>query len=234
MRGRTFSLAVIGLLAVGTTSASAVDITECGQVVPPRQVGNLVGDLDCTDPNSFDPNSYYLDAVAAERGATVNLNGFSLIGPESLPATTGVYCWRNCRVNGPGTITGFEVGIDGGRKKTKITDVDIVGAWDVGIDAPDVVVIRCTISGTRGSAGIRGRSYDYRGKIRIVDSVISDNETNGVTADKVIARNSEIVGNGFNCPGRACYDIWVKKRAILRNTTFGSCKAEPGGKCRAR
>jgi hypothetical protein len=229
MRGLASFLVVIGALSFAATQARAVDITECGQVVPPRQVGNLVGDLDCTDTDS--------GGVWLERGATLNLNGFGIIGSAESRSDAGVDCIASCRVNGPGTIIGFDEGIDGGAKKMRITDVDIVGSWQHGVEGDNVVLTRCTVSGTSDRAAVSGVLYDRYGrksKIKIVDSVISDNAQHGVTGVKVVVRDSVIVGNGFDCPFDACYDIYVSKKALLRNTTFGSCEATSGGKCRSR
>ena len=242
-------IVLIGLgLALGfSTSVWAVDITECGQVVPSRDVGNLVGDLDCTDPNGFfDPP---LSAIELGRGATLNLNGFSLSGPTTTEGLErrGVLCRSRCRVNGPGTITGFDWGIHGDRKKSRVTvtDVTINGANVAGAQAFPLVVRRCTITGS-GRSGVEGGTA----KVRVSDSEISGNVFNGIWARRIILKNvivtengehgvlsddgrvlakdSVIIGNGLDCTPTACRDLAGSSKMRLVRTIFGTCVA-PGG-----
>jgi hypothetical protein len=250
MRGLTSFLVVIGALALPSTQAGAVDITECLQVVPPRQVGNLVGDLDCTDPNSMIPRpGFHRFAVELERGATLNLNGFSLVGPTlsdspSEPESSGVFCRYKCRVNGPGTITGFGFGIQGRHRRITVTDVTINGATGGGLSALQLMARRCTITGNTG--GVSG-GHSQR-KFRIYDSEISGNDVvgvsgrkillknvivtgngkNGVFSDdgKVLALDSVIIGNGVDCaspPPPACRDLSGTSKKRLIRTLFGTC-----------
>jgi hypothetical protein len=251
MRVLTSFLVVIGALAFAATQASAVDITECGQEVPPLQVGNLVGDLDCSDPNQF-----VGDAVELDRAATLNLNGFSLIGPEGS-YRQGVDCRSRCRVNGPGAIVGFYEGVTGG-SRVEVSDVNITGARRYGIVAQFPIVKRCTISEVRG-AGIGGRigPRGIHGRVRVIDSSIIDNLGDGIIARRLMLRNvivsgnaehgctsghglrppvlrardSTIVGNGIDCPPdkNGCCDIKNYKRRMLRNTVIGS--EWRGGEC---
>jgi hypothetical protein len=247
MRGLTFSLVVIGALALLSTQAGAVDITECGQVVPKNQVGNLVGDLDCTDPNSFiTPPHSIISAVELERGATLNLNGFSLVGPtlSEGPERSGVFCRHKCRVNGPGTIMGFGFGIQGRHKRITVTDVTINGATAGGLSAFQLMARRCTITGNGG--GVSG-GHSQR-KFRIYDSEISDNDVVGVSGRKIILKNvivtgngkngvssddgrvlvwdSVIIGNGVDCaspPPPGCRDLSGTSKKRLIRTLFGTC-----------
>ncbi len=237
MRRLASSMVVIaGLLVLGS-AARAVDITECGQVVPERQVANLVADLDCTDTSKYE-----LSAITLRRGATLNFDGFSLIGPNTPEFVTGVDCHPPpCRVNGPGTIEGFRRALRGEPGAVRITDLDIIGGAGENIHAVRLILTRCTVS--RG-AGIRTHSDRHRpGKLTITDSVISDslsegisggivklrnttvtaNDGDGIQAEKVVARDSMIVDNGG-------FDIRVSKKARLLNTTIDTCE----GRCVSR
>ncbi len=240
MRRLTSSLMVIaGLLVIGS-AARAVDITECGQVIPQGQVGNLVADLDCTDTSKYESS-----AITLRPRATLNLNSFSLIGPNTPEFVPGVDCHPSpCEVNGPGTIEGFRPALRGEPKTVRITDVNIIAGAGESLHTNRLILTRCTVSGGTGIITHR--------KIRITDSVISDslsegisdgtvllrrralrvllrnttvtaNDGDGISAMKVIARDSVIVDNGG-------FDISVSKRASLRSTTFGTCS----GKCVSR
>ena len=203
MSGLTSSLVVVAALAFGATQAHAVDITECGQVVDdkPRRVVNLVADLDCSDPNQYDHH-----AISLWRGGTLNLNGFSLIGPAGPSGhTVGVVCWFSCRINGPGTIEGFQLGIETKYGPVRVTDVSITGAWHSGIDSE---------TGTKG--------------VRLQNATVTGTGLDGINAIRLVARDSVIIGNGIYCP--TCSDVKVSKRARLVRTTFGTCS----GKCRSR
>ncbi len=246
MRRLTSSLMVIaGLLVLGS-AARAVDITECGQVVPEGQVGVLLGDLDCSDPNAAEQ----IIGVQLEPRATLDLDNFSLHGSSGR----GVRCRGACRVNGPGAITGFSIGILVLSGSTvRVTDVSVTGTSGYGIlsISTRVILKRCSIIGA-GGPGI-----DAAGKILAIDSLISDNAEQGLSGTKLIIRNSTVTGNGdsgviafkglsardsvindnaSDClRGIRCYDIRMegKRRSIarLRNTVFGSCS--PSLRCRS-
>jgi len=66
MTGRAALLALVLLPA----TAAAVDVTGCGQVLRPGEIGDLRGDLDCATH----------EAVRVQAGATLRLNGFTLRG----------------------------------------------------------------------------------------------------------------------------------------------------------
>jgi hypothetical protein len=226
MRGLTFSLVVIASLALAPTQAAAVDITECGQVVPAREVGNLIADLDCSDPNQS-----RLFTLLLEHRATLNLNGFSVIGPVGSDRSFCVFCDGSCRVNGPGTITGCEFGIAKmvGRTLLRVTDT-ISGTGWAGISAAKVKVFDSAISDNLG-LGI------WTENVLLRNVTVTGNGDDGVAGrhnygrGRVIARDSEIVDNGIDCPPEEpCYDISAGGRLRLRNTTVGTCSA-PGGQC---
>lgn len=91
------------LLAIAAGRVSAVDITDCGQVVANEDVGVLVADLTC-------PATGVVAGVLSETGrakgrVTVQLNG------HTLSAGLGILCNARCTVEGPGTISGGESGV---------------------------------------------------------------------------------------------------------------------------
>jgi hypothetical protein len=105
-------LVVVTVLLVAA-SVQAVDITQCRQIVPLGETGELTADLDCpTGPSTCQsdpaiecgehlpcPNDDCLSAhaVVLEDGATLKLNGLTITG-----GFNGVYCrGSTCTVLGP-------------------------------------------------------------------------------------------------------------------------------------
>ena len=211
MRRLTSSLMVIAGLLVFGSAARAVDITECGQVVPRGQIGTLVGDLDCSDPNSL---PIYGNGVKLERSATLELGGFFLIGPVS--SSTGVDCHYKCQINGPGTIMGFSTGIRAGNRRIRVTNVKIDGATHTGIHAHHLLAHRLTVTGT-GEMGISGPKAKY-GKLLLFDSEISGNAKHGIAAGKLKLRNVIVTGNGAG--GVHVHSSGGKARLIAVDSVF--------------
>jgi hypothetical protein len=92
----------------------AVDVTTCGQVVPERDVGVLVADLDCTGQPV---------GVTLGPGAVLDMNGNGIANASDF----GVQCLaRSCRVEGPGEISGVAgVGIGGTARRAVLRFLDI-------------------------------------------------------------------------------------------------------------
>lgn len=91
-----FALIFASAFTFGTT-ASALDITACGQTVPRGDIGVLQVDLVCSDEIT-------LIAVSLEPNAALDLNGHTISGGGA-----GVGCFgpaRSCTVRGPGVISG--------------------------------------------------------------------------------------------------------------------------------
>jgi len=81
-----------------------VDVTSCGQEIPSGGVGELRQDLRC---GSLGPGVLLAD------GATLNFNGFAIVG-GGTGGNSGVSCGgRRCTINGPGEIRRFAVGVSG-------------------------------------------------------------------------------------------------------------------------
>ncbi len=243
MRRLTSCLVATAALAVGAATAEAIDITECGQIVPRGQIGTLVGDLDCTDPNSLSVDG---TGVYLEKRSTLELGGFSLIGP--IASGDGVFCDSKCKVNGPGSIMGFSKGILAAGRLIRVTDVTIDGASDTGMRVLDLVARRCTVTGT-GEWGIRGERvliFDsdisgnakhgiIAGKLRLVDVIVNGNGAGGVHVHssgrkpRLAAVDSVFTGNSFDCPPDAhfCQDLDGStknlRRTLVGDTCFKGC-----------
>ena len=116
--------AVLAVFLGGVGMALAqIPITECGQVIPRGQTGELTQDLTCPDapgmcsdysrPCDTDddcPRGSWCDEPAGvylESGATVNMNGFAIDSEGS-----GVACRpQRCTILGPGVIRAAQWGV---------------------------------------------------------------------------------------------------------------------------
>jgi hypothetical protein len=100
------------------------------------------------------------------------LNGFTLTGPDFATGTT-VRCVRSCRVDGPGSIRGGYIGVEGldpvtnDGQRVRIEDADVASASWAGVNGSLVRIRRATIIGNG----------------------------NGVWAGRAIVRQSTITGN---------------------------------------
>lgn len=180
---------ILGLVCAAN-GAAALDITECGQVIPSRETGVLQADLDCPPTPAFcihDPSipctsnadcprfSCVSAAVIVGRRATLELNGHSLRGGGL--ATVG--CARNCTVVGPGAI---ENGIGEG---FPIAIYAVTRAW-----ISDLVI-------EGGFAGIFGDATRVGRRIDVNDVAINDTFAYGIFGfHKVVAKNVTANGSG--------------------------------------
>jgi len=104
---------LMAILAGGP--ALAMDITTCGQFVPAGESAVLTTDLACARTTTW---PFSAQGVTLDGGASVHLSGHSITGdgggvgvtcnPQSVRARR-----EPCRVTGPGTVSGFELGIGG-------------------------------------------------------------------------------------------------------------------------
>jgi hypothetical protein len=79
--------------------AAAFDITACQQVVPPRDVGVLLNDLDCSA--STPP---YVPAITLGRGSALDLQGHSVIGPADGNVIDCEFGANRCHNTGLGQV----------------------------------------------------------------------------------------------------------------------------------
>jgi hypothetical protein len=79
------------------SAAHAIPITTCNTLVPVNDVGVLQNDVVCDTDD--------LEGVLLAPGATLDLNGFSLVSGSA--SEIGVVCLaRRCQIQGPGVIDG--------------------------------------------------------------------------------------------------------------------------------
>lgn len=112
MRFRRHLAVLVSLACFAGTYAEAalpIPVLGCGQVVPAGQTGVLGTNLTCPWVNG---------SIILEKGATLQLDGHSVGGAEY-----SVLCKGSCRVEGPGTISGSAVGVDGGAGLLRVSDV---------------------------------------------------------------------------------------------------------------
>lgn len=201
MRGRAplrRAAAAIAFLSLGlVTSAFAggeVPVTACGQTVASGDRGYLTGDLDCTG----DPGGFYGGAIVLQRGARLDLRGFTLTAD---PAGTGVVCGESCGDDQPysickgsckltgsgGVITGASVGVIGG--SLDVRDVTITGCTTA-IGPLRRLILRDSTLTANTAWGILGSC-----KPKIIDSTITASGTGVNTGFGVVLKGSSVTGN---------------------------------------
>ncbi len=190
MTARRVGVLTMALLVA--RAAGAVEITACGQVLRAGEIGQLRRDLDC----AVQPPTWPFSAtgVRMEDGATLHLNGFTIRGDGS---GVGVTCSQpdtrraTCTVNGPGTISGFWAGLNGGGCLFVVRGIvlerntnGIVGPLACDLRAEQVNVIDNTEHGI-WVARMRGR-----------DLVVSGNGGSGLLASRLNVHGLAATGNG--------------------------------------
>src|SRR5215831_18996557 len=169
--GSSVRLTAVGVaaatLALNAAIASAVDITDCGQTVPPHKTGVLVSNLDCS-------LSYGTYAVILSSGARLKLNGFTL-----RSSADGVDCLGQCRIKGPGEVARTEPSCSGN------TVIDTYGVFGDGSVALDSVTFTSWGYATWGSLRLTAKRVQVIGqcsgmignyrRISVFDSTITDN-----------------------------------------------------------
>jgi hypothetical protein len=216
---------VVCFLLLGVTNARAVDIVDCGVVVPRGETGELLADLVC-DPDE--------GGVLLENHATVHMNGHSISG-----GTTGIACYGKCLVEGPGEIFGATTGMWFGTKRVVVRNVSLHNCpgWGIGsgqlgdLDVENVTlygfnsnairvrklrVNNLTVSDS-GAADAYGAIYAERGirgtnltsignfgfgvftnrTVQVTGLTVQDNWLDGVVAHKVQITNGILTNNGI-------------------------------------
>jgi hypothetical protein len=196
--GMRVGLAALALVPVLASAAGVVDIVECGQTVESGQVGRLRGDLECEHLPTY---PFSPDGVRLNGDATLELGGFTIRGTDPVNSV-GVYCHSGlrgrCRVNGPGEITGFWAGLNGGGCRMVLRDVvlrgntnGVVGILRCNLDARDVRVVENEEFGL------------WVSRLRARDVTVSGNGYVGVSAGRIKARGLTATGNGAEGVGQA-------------------------------
>jgi hypothetical protein len=247
---RGAATALMAIVAGGP--ASAMDITTCGQFVPAGESAVLTTDLACARTAT---RPFFAQGVVLDGGASVDLNGHSITGDDS---GVGISCnpqgshtlRKLCRVMGPGTVSGFELGI-GGVGVVEVTRVitreNIYGVVvakccalhvsEVAADDNDIAGVsagRLTGSGLHASGN--GNVGVAAGRFRLARVMASGNGVGGGVYGRGRLTDSVIVGNaGFD----GTYDLLAYPRIRTRNSTCGSgirlrTIFRPGGEERTR
>jgi len=172
-----YLLAVLSLVALTPVSGRGFDVTACGQTVPPREVGRLVSDLDCTGIPFPDVLTWL------ESGAVLDLQGHTMVEGQ-------IRCQRRCEVRGPGTIVDGDVtGLDG---RVTVRDFTMLGGGGVGAATETVTAINMVLSG--GVVGILAR------RLRAENVNANDNQTWGIVSTRSL-RGANLVANGNGYAG---------------------------------
>jgi hypothetical protein len=188
------AIAVLVALGRPLPASAQVDVTTCAQVVPPAQVGTLLATLDCSATTDV--------GVVLEAGATLNLNGFDVIGNPSAPmGTHGIVCHGRCTVLGPGAVRGFAGDGMFVAEAVRIFDATIRNNALRGVEGDGFV--RMMVQGAV-FAHNGGESLYTGGGVHVGDTLFDSNGA-GISALGVTARDSTFTRNGIgiNAVGRA-------------------------------
>ncbi len=170
-----------------------VAVESCGTTVV-TDSAYLTRDLDCTGH----PFAMFGAAITLVN-SDLDLRGFEIVttDPDVFPGAgdgvAGVWCPLNCRIEGPGTISGFEFGIHV-RGVGAVSGVTITNSWHYGIMGTSNIgrlrVKESTIVDSR-YVGI------FSTYVRISDSTIARNGSSGVAAGWLPeVSGSTVVDNG--------------------------------------
>ncbi|HEV7735090.1 MAG TPA: hypothetical protein VGR62_23170 [Candidatus Binatia bacterium] len=199
---------IVLMLALGVSTAHALDVTTCQQVIPAGETGTLVADLDCSGLGGTDDN-----AVQLETRATLDLNGHTITGSPLIVTIVRAPTKGNVRVIGPGTladggagvlsdksarilvaggvtISGCTTGIRTPRGRVVAQDVTLTdnsgdGVMAAVLDATDVTVER---SGSRGLVGTQN--------MRLARVVSSENGLAGLVGKRIKGEDLTLDDNG--------------------------------------
>ncbi len=190
-----FALALALATAAWSAPLPSVPVTSCGQVVPRKTNGYLTADLDCT---GYTGGLFGL-AVELDKGSTLDLAGFTLTGGKHgvgcvtpCPRGGGI-CSSSCKIRN-GTVQGADAtGILA--DKVTLENVIVRDHGDRGIDGNRVTILGSTVTGNViGVVGVRvlvrsstisdngrgGVVTTARGRARVYDSTLVDNDTSEV------------------------------------------------------
>jgi len=215
---------MVALASPAVATMSTIPVTTCGQAIPPRTIGILSADLDCT---GFTGGPFGA-AVTAGKKAVLDLGGFTLTGGD-----TGVMCIEPCARGGGlcpvrctvrnGTIQDpVNIGVSGG-ESTHLDHVTIRGAGDRGVDAGRQVTITDSSITGNGVAGVLAEN------IKVSGSTITGNGRIGVATSvtgRASVKNSTVTGNDTDAACAPpttvrCFDIGSARRPDVRYTTCG-------------
>ncbi len=207
--------------------ASAFDVTACGQTVPAGEIGELQTDLSCM--GAF--------VVGVGAGGALHLDGHTLQSSGSQGVTDGVVCLSDCVIEGPGTITATDLGVQAtsslhmtlenltirntdlglvtdARTRLTVSHVTIADNHTYGINSGVLSAVDLTVTGNGGTGIALARTL--RGEM----VTVSDNGSEGIFAARVVVSNLTATGNGGSGvrAGRAS----LKDSTLTGNDGFGA------------
>jgi len=204
----------VATLASGAFAAAAdtfrpVDVTRCGQFVRRGEVGTLRADLHCAAAESS--LGLTADGILVDFGATLRLGGFTISGDGS---GFGVECSSQggrrrgwCVVEGPGEITNFFNGIDGGGGRVRLRNVTVHRNRNgMQYKAPYVIELFGVVMSDNAELGMTSRGGIIRGS----DVETSRNGVVGIMGP--IARIARLTAMGNGRLGGA----YVQRRGAAR------------------
>lgn len=203
------------------TTASALDITACGQTVPRGDIGVLKLDLVCTD--DVTPI-----AVNLEPNAGLDLNGYTISGGGA-----GVGCFgpaRSCTVRGPGVISGATmngIAANNAVGRVVVEDVTIRDNQYSAVFVPggraislkNVVIERNNL-GFDGSPEQRANlgAVQWVRRLDVENVIAIDNVALAFATNNVYGENVTLLGNYGGFRGR---NIRLKNATITDNLGIG-------------
>jgi hypothetical protein len=173
-------------LFLSAETAYALDITTCGEVVTRRDPGVLQADLNCSGTGAA--------AVSLMRGATLDLNGHTIVGGPLAPtidsagstADPGVPRPASFTVRGPGVVAGTAE--DAFPFRNYNACINLRDGRGVITSATGVVEIYGCEYGIWG--GTKGPDLGGRGRATIDHVNVHDNFRAGVSVRKLIASDT--------------------------------------------
>jgi hypothetical protein len=204
--------AAFAFALMAASPAAAVDVTACGQVVPPGELGVLVSTLNC--PASPVP------AIRLGEKAVLDMAASSLILDAGV---IGIECSSQCTIVGFGHVGGGDVCVrvtsNGSPRATRL-DIDglTVSGCDRGIDGesgkPGLHLRARNLTVTANGRGILAQS------VRGVNVQVNNNEGAGV-----VAGSGSIRGKGFfvadNGVGLSAFAVHLEDSTVIGHTGVG-------------
>lgn len=141
------------------------------------------------------PNADTSAIVITADSVTIDLNGFSILGPVSCPSD-GQHATTGCSVGGvacPGGFCGFGIGIDSGyagRLNTRVVNGAVNGMGNIGI----YLDRNSRVEGVNVTSNGRSGIYTSGGEIR--DVLLRANGSYGIVTSGSIIVNTRALFNG--------------------------------------
>src|SRR5262249_10981459 len=168
------------VMATATGPARAADGPSCGDVITTPGVITLTSDLVCTLPGPpQDPNLPMsppgTGLVVCSGGVTIDLNGYSISGPNTAFGIV-VGCGSNTRIKN-GVIRGFAVGVEARPQSAVAFEHVRITGNGTGISGNNrvLITVRGSVISQNGGDGI-----ENFGVVNVRSSVISHNSGGGI------------------------------------------------------